>query len=78
MAHKLITADASLLFEVERLKDGANTHRFNNLVGVYIGYVDLANDKGKSFLPQLHRVEEDLRNFVQQQRSLFYRTRLSY
>lgn len=43
--------DEVLLWQVRRKVDGANVHKVNNILGGYIGHIDLANDalkKGKT------------------------------
>lgn len=77
MAHK-IKPDPSLLYEAEKLKNGANTHKFNNLLATYFGFIECFNDGSRITMSDVLRIQGDLQRFIQEQRSLFYRTQLSY
>lgn len=64
------------MYEVEKLKNGANTHKFNNLLALYYGYIHCYNDEGNRITESdVIRIQGDLQRFIQEQRSLYYRTR---
>jgi len=58
--------DVSLVWDLQRVTNGANVHRATNLLSAYHGFIDLFNNQSIQ-LEEVGQLEEEIRGFINSQ-----------
>jgi hypothetical protein len=77
MANQM-TPNPSILFESNRISNGANAHKVNNLLAAYYGFIECYNRIGDKYHDDVKRIELELRIFIQNEKSLFLKPEFCY